>query len=207
MSTPYPHLADRVRGGHPSVLNQRARERLLICLTGLIPLILALAISVEMPTPSVGSIVVVVGITLGVVGVVALMLSSRYTVTLTLLLLYLGLLDGPIKLESASKLASSFRDVLIFAIALGMLMRIPLKRERVTLPPLSGWVLGFVAVVVFEAFNPDTNGFLKIIGGYRQELEFVPLFFFGYLIMRSKQRFRQLFLILEIGRASCRERV
>jgi hypothetical protein len=198
MSTPYPSLADRVGWGHPDVLGRRARERLLLCLTMLVPLILALAISVEMPKPNLESVVVVVGMVLGVAGVFALMISSRYTVTLTILALYLGLLDGPIKLGSASKVASGFRDILIVAIGLGMLMRLPLKRERVTLPPLSGWVLAFVAVVVVEALNPHTNGVTKIIAGYRQELEFIPLFFFAYLIMRSKQRFRQFFLILGV---------
>jgi hypothetical protein len=198
MTTPYPNLANRAGGGHPTVLSRRAREGLLLCLTALIPLTLALVISVEMPKPNAESVVEVAGIMFGAAGIVALMLSSRYTVTLTLLALYLGLLDGPIKLESASKFASGFRDILIIAIGLGMLMRLPLKRERVTLPPLSGWVLAFVAVAVVEALNPHTNGLLKVIGGYRQELEFVPLFFFAYLIMRSKQRFRQLFLILGV---------
>lgn len=198
MSTPHPYLADRAGWGHPSVLNRRTREYLLVCTGGLISLIVALAISVETPKPSVASVVLVLGIMLGVVAVVALMLSTRYAVTLTLLVLYLGLLDGPIKLESASKFASGIRDVLIIAIGVGMLMRLPLRRERLTLPPLSGWVLAFVAVVIIQALNPHTNGVLKVIGGYRQELEFVPLFFFGYLIMRSKQRFRQLFLLLGV---------
>ena len=79
-----------------------------------------------------------------------------------------------------------------------MLMRLALKRERVTLPPLSGWVLAFVAVAAIEALNPHNGNILKVIGGYRQELECVPFFFFGYMIMRSKQRFRQLFLILGV---------
>lgn len=194
---PSPDLAGRTGwGGHPSVLSARARGHLLVGMGMLVPLVLALAISVAMPEPGLSNAVAVVGITLGAVVVVAFLLSTNYAVTLALLALYLGLLDGPIKLESASKLASGARDVLIIAIGLGMLMRLPLKRERVTLPPLSGWVLAFVAVTVIEALNPNTGSLLKVLGGYRQELEFVPLFFFGYLIMRSKQRFRQLFMIL-----------
>ena len=198
MSTPRPQLAGRVGGDYPSALGRRVRERLLLGAGVLGTLVLALAISIEMPRPSVASLVLVVGILAGVVAVLALMLSTRYAITLTLLTLYLGLLDGPVKLESASKLASGVRDVLILAIGLGMLMHRQLKRERVSMPPLSGWVLAFVAVVLVEALNPHTNGVLKVIGGYRQALEFVPLFFFGYLIMRSKQRFRQLFLLLGV---------
>jgi hypothetical protein len=167
-------------------------------LTILIPLALAFAVSAEMPQPSAKSIVEVFAIVLGAVGTIALVGSARYTVTLTLLALYLGLLDGPVKLEAANKLASGFRDVLIIAIGLGMLLRLASKRERITLPPLGGWVVAFVAVAAVEALNPDTQGILKVIGGYRQQLEFVPLFFFGYLILRSKNRFRQLFLILGV---------
>ena len=37
-----------------------------------------------------------------------------------------------------------------------------------------------------EAFNPSTHGILKILGGFRQQLEWIPFFFFGYVVMRSK---------------------
>jgi len=39
---------------------------------------------------------------------------------------------------------------------------------------------------------------LKTLGGYRQELEWVPFFFFGYLFVRSKRRLRKLFLLLGV---------
>jgi hypothetical protein len=198
MSTPHPHLAARVGAGHPAVMSRRAHERLVLCAVMLVPLALALAISLETPEPDLKSVVTLIGLVLGAFAVFTLMLSSRYTVTLTLLVLYLGLLDGPIKLEAADKLASGFRNVLIAAVAAGMLMRLVVRRERITLPPLSGWVLGFVAVVLVQGLNPNTSGVLKVVGGYRQELEFVPLFFFAYVIMRNKQRFRQLFLIFGV---------
>jgi hypothetical protein len=59
-------------------------------------------------------------------------------------------------------------------------------------------VFAFGALVLVEAFNPKTHGVLKILGGFRQHLEWVPFFFFGYLIMRSKDRFRKLFVILGV---------
>ncbi len=52
------------------------------------------------------------------------------------LALYLGCLDGPVKLLSANQAASSVRDVLIGAVSLGALVRLLSKRERVRLPPL-----------------------------------------------------------------------
>ncbi len=198
MTTADPSLATRAGGGHPTVTGRRARDQIILCAAMLISLVLALAISAEMPKPTVKSVVEVIAIIVGLVACVVLVASTRYTVTLTLLACYLGLLDGPVKLEAASKYASGVRDLLIIAIGLGMLMRLSSQKQRVRLPPLSAWVLGFVAVALVQALNPGTHGFLKILGGYRQVLEFVPLFFFGYVIMRSKQRFRQLFLILGV---------
>jgi hypothetical protein len=198
MSALYPTLTDRAVRSHPAVRGDRAGERLRMLLAALVAAAIALAISVEMPTPGAGSVAEVLGAMIGVVGVVALMLSTRYTVTLTLLTLYLGLLDGPVKLLTGSKYASGFRDVLMISIGLGMLMRLSRKGEPVRMPALSGWVFAFAAVVLVEALNPSTGGFVKSIAGYRQQLEFVPLFFFGYVIVRNKQRFRQLFLILGV---------
>ena len=73
-----------------------------------------------------------------------------------------------------------------------------MRRERVTLPALSGWVIAWVLLVVVNAFNPHTQGFLHVIGGFRQQLQFVPFFFFGYVLMRSKHRFRQLFVLMGV---------
>ena len=106
MSTPYPSLTDRAVRSHPAVRGDRAGERVRVVVAALLAAALALAISVEIPTPGAGSVVEILGAMVGVVGVVALMLSTRYTVTLTLLTLYLGLLDGPVKLLTGSKYAS-----------------------------------------------------------------------------------------------------
>ena len=130
------------------------------------------------------------------VAIVALMSSSRLEITVTVLALYLGLLDGPVKLITANQAASSVRDVLIAAVSLGALARLLARRDRVERPPLFGWVLAFVLLVVAEAVNPNTHGLLKVIGGFRQQLEWVPFFFFGYALVRSRDRLRALFLVL-----------
>ncbi|HEX5852069.1 MAG TPA: hypothetical protein VFY36_03140 [Solirubrobacteraceae bacterium] len=134
----------------------------------------------------------------GLLAVAALALHPRLEVTVALLALYLGLLDGPIKLLVHNQAASAIRDALIAAIALGALTRAIQGGRGVRLPPLSGWVIVFVALVVVQAFNPNTHGALKVIGGFRQQLEWVPFFFFGYALMRSRERFRKLFLILGV---------
>jgi hypothetical protein len=185
----------RLGSPHPAVFGRRLHNILTTGLTALIPAVAGLAITLSSPHVNP---VLILGLMFGVACVLWLLISHRYEVTLTVLALYLGLLDGPIKLESASKASSGVRDVLLVAISLGLLMRLVVSRQRVRLPPLSAWVIAFTLFVLVEALNPQTHGILKILGGYRQLLEWVPLFFFGYLVMRSKERLRKFFLLLGV---------
>lgn len=195
MILPGLRLAGPSAGVHPALLSRRIHDLSAAAITGTIALALSLGIALAVPHPTVAKDAVIV---LGGLGVFGLLVSSRYTVTLTVLAVYLGLLDGPVKLLTASQAASPIRNVLTYAVATGMLVRLSVSKRRVTMPPLSIWVLGFVFVVLIQALNPATHGILKVVGGYRQELQWIPFFFFGFLIMRSKQRFRQLFLILGV---------
>lgn len=190
----------RLSGGgsaiHPVVLDRRIRDLVLLGLTGLIPAVLGLGLSIALPKTNV--LVVVVAIA-GLLGVVALIMSSRLEVTVTLLAIYLALFDGPVKLGiGRSEATSGARNVLILAVCLGIVMRLVTRREQVRVPPLTGWVLAFTAVVVLNAFNPNTHGVLHAIGGFRQQLQWVPFFFFGYLLMRTRRRFRQLALLFGV---------
>jgi hypothetical protein len=180
-------------GVHPVVLDRRLRDLFKVALSALIPAVLALAITAKLPARD---LPVVLGVIVAVIGIVALMVSSRLEVTVALLALYLGMFDGPVKLLfGAHEALAAIPDVLLLAICLGALMRIVVRAERVRLPPLSGWVIAFVGVVMIEAFNPKTENVLKMIAGFKQELQWVPFFFLGYYLMRSTRRFRQLFLI------------
>jgi hypothetical protein len=182
-------------GVHPAIVSRRMHDVLVTVLGGSLALLIALAVTIEVPHPNPA---LIFGLMIGLLAVVWFMVSTRYELTLTIVALYLGLLDGPIKLLSASQYASAIRDVLIFAIVIGMVARLGGSETRVKMPPLSGWVVLFVGVVLIESLNPGTGGFLKILGGFRQQLEWVPFFFFAYLIMRSKRNFRKLFLILGV---------
>jgi hypothetical protein len=193
MSTPSVRAASPSGGAHPAALGRRPGSLTLLALTGLIPLATALIVAVEVPKPN---LLLAGALMLGALGILALILNTRLEISVALLAIYLGTLDGPVKLLSASQAASPVRDVLISAVCIGALARLAVSRERVRLPPLSGWVLVFVALVLVQAFNPNTLGLLKILGGFRQELEWVPFFFFGYLLMRSRERFQTLFLLL-----------
>jgi hypothetical protein len=188
-------LAGTSAQAHPALVSRRIHDLTLAAAGGLIALALALGIAVSVPNPSLalaGAIVV------GVAVLVYLMVSANYAINLTIVALYLGVLDGPVKLESAHQAASAVRNVLVLAVVVGMLVRLAVSKQEIRMPPLSGWVFAFTAVVVIEAFNPATHGFLKVVGGFRQQLEFIPFFFFADLLIRSKLRFRQLFLIIGV---------
>jgi hypothetical protein len=159
-------------------------------------LIAGIAVVAEIEAGAGNQALLIVGV-LGAACAFGLVVSPSLDLKVAFLALYLGLLDGPVKLLSnAGATASAVRDVLIVAVSLGALGRVLAARQRFTLPPLSGWVIAFTGLVLVETLNPGTNGALKALGGIRQQLEFVPFFFFAYAIMRSKARFRQLFLLL-----------
>jgi len=116
--------------------------------------------------------------------------------TLAVLGLYLGLLDGYLKLRTGSSVATLGRDVLIVAITAGVLGRALARGERLSLAPLGGFVVSFAAVVLIETLNPQVGSPARAIGGVRQHLEFVPLFFLGYLVVRDRSRIRGLLYVL-----------
>ncbi|HWJ51338.1 MAG TPA: hypothetical protein VNR42_09975, partial [Solirubrobacteraceae bacterium] len=195
MSTPQLHLSSPLGGIHPARLSVRRRELLLSGLAGLLALAVALGVSVAMPKPNYP---LVFGGVLGLAAVIALATYARLEVSVAVLALYVGMIEGPLKLFVYSQAVSAIRDVLIGVVAIGALVRLRESGRSVRLPPLSGWVFAFVALVFVEAFNPNTQGIVKVIGGFRQQLEWVPFFFFGYALMRSRERFRKLFVILGV---------
>jgi len=116
--------------------------------------------------------------------------------TLVVLALYLGLLDGYIKLRTGSSTVTLARDALVIAIAAGALLRGALTRQRIFLPPLGGFALAFTAVVLIEIANPSARGLTASLAGVRQHLEFVPLFFLGYAFVRTGSQIRMALLVI-----------
>jgi hypothetical protein len=131
-----------------------------------------------------------------------LFLSEHYELTLAVLLLYLGLLDGFLKLESGSNLATLGRDAVLYAIVLGAVVRMILRKTPLIVPPFTGIVVVWVAVCVVQLANPADHSILHSIAALRQHLEFVPLFFFGYFVMRSERRLTVLFVLLVVVAAA-----
>lgn len=199
MSTAAPRLSSSIGMSHPAVLDRRLRSACLVGVLGLIPLVVTLSITLTKPNVSLPLFVLAF---VGAIAVLALMLSDRLEITVAIVALYLGLLDGPIKLGvgggGGPEGYSAVRNVVIGAVALGAVLRLVGKKERVRLPPLGGWAVAFTVLVLVETFNPKTSGILKAFGGYRQLLQWVPFFFFGYAVIRSKARLRKAFIILGV---------
>lgn len=126
------------------------------------------------------------GLTL-VVGL-ACLVSTRYALTLGALMLFLGLADGYLKLRFGGLAVTGLRDAVLFAICAGALMRLVLQRERLHWPPLTAFVVAWVAVVAVQLANPANGTLYHSLLALRSHLEWVPLFFFGYALMRTKRR-------------------
>jgi hypothetical protein len=125
-----------------------------------------------------------------------LVLNPRLERNLVIFALYLGLVDGYLKLSTGSNLAPVARDVLLYSIVIGALLRLAISDQKVRLPKYTAHVALFVALVLAQTLNPATPGAKAALGGLRQHLEFVPLFFLGYVCMRTEKRLRAFLILL-----------
>ncbi len=128
--------------------------------------------------------------------VIWMFFSERYEWSLVILMVYLGLADGYLKLSTNSSHITLVRDLLLYAIVIGALVRMAMRREAVRWPPLSGWVIAWVVVVLIQVANPDNGTLRHSVESIRPHAEWVPLFFLGYLVMRSNVRLRAFLLLL-----------
>lgn len=132
---------------------------------------------------------------------VALLCTTRHTGwALALVLLYLGLADGYVKLRTGVAATTLVRDVLLYAIVVGLLFRASVRGTRLETPPLTGWVVLIVAVVAVQLANPGNESISQAVAGLRPHLEFIPLFFLAYWTVRDARALRTfLMLLLSIG--------
>lgn len=132
---------------------------------------------------------------------VGLLCTTRHTGrALVLVLLYLGLADGYVKLRTGVVATTLVRDILLYAIVVGLLLRASVAETRLEVPPLTGWVVLIVAVVGVQLANPGNESMSRAVAGLRPHLEFVPLFFLAYWTVRDTRALRTfLVLLLSIG--------
>jgi hypothetical protein len=129
--------------------------------------------------------------------VVPLLATTRHTGrALAVVLLYLGLADGYVKLRTGAPEATLVRDVLLYAIVVGLLVRASVGASRLETPPLTGWILLILAVVGVQLANPSNESLGHAVAGLRPHLEFVPLFFLGYWTVRNTRALRTFLVLL-----------
>ena len=138
------------------------------------------------------------GIAVGLVvaGTVWLVTTSRTQLALALFMVYIGAVDGYLKLGTGVAAVTLLRDVLLFAIVIGLLVRSQVQGRRLTVPPLTWWVGGFVALVFVQVFNPNAGTIAHSLAGVRQHLEFVPLFFLTFTFVRTTKALRTFVVLL-----------
>ncbi len=183
-------------GGHPAVTSRRLHDGLLATAVALVIGAATIAIAVAVPKPS-------IPLALGGIAVAFLVgwlaVTPRLEWSVTAVVIFLGCINGPLKLvANAGVVSSGLQDVVVFAVTLGLIFRMIASRTPARLPPLSGWVIAWILFVLVESLNPETAGLLHALGGWRQELQWVPFFWFGYLLIRTPQRFRLMFWVLGV---------
>ena len=175
-----------------SPLGDRARQRLVSIAAGLVVAGIAAALTWLIDEQGLRR-----GLLGAAVAVLALWLvtTRRTQLALAGLLLYLGALDGYLKLSTGSPLVTLARDAILFAIVAGVLVRAQAQGRRLPLPPLSAWVVGFVVLVLVQFLNPQAGTLTHSLAGARQHLEFIPLFFLTFAYVRDVRALR-LFVVL-----------
>ncbi len=136
------------------------------------------------------------GAAAAVLVVLWLLTTRRTLLALACLMAYLGMVDGYVKLASGSSAMTLLRDALLFAIVIGVLARAQARSERWRLPPLSFFPIAFAIVVLAGLANPLDGTLSHSLGGVRQHLEFVPLFFLTYAFVRSVKALRAFVVLM-----------
>jgi hypothetical protein len=128
--------------------------------------------------------------------------TRRPAVALALLMVYLGVLDGYLKLATGSSYVTFVRDALLYALVAGLLVRSVVQGKRLVVPPLSGFVFAFVVLVLVQLANPLNGSPTHSLAGVRQHLEFVPLFFLAFVYVRTTKALRIFVLLLALVAAA-----
>jgi hypothetical protein len=133
--------------------------------------------------------------------VVLLLLTTPRTGTaLAVVVLYLGVADGYVKLRTGVGGVTLVRDVLLYAVVAGVLLRASVRATELETPPLAGWVILIVALVLVQLANPGNASAGKALAGLRPHLEFVPLYFLAFWTVRDARALRTtLIVLLSIG--------
>jgi len=143
-----------------------------------------------------------VAVGLVVVGSAWFLTTRNPQLGLVMVMLYLGLLDGYLKLATGSTLVTFVRDAFLWSLAIGLLIRASVARQRLPLPPLSGWLFAFALIVFVEFASPNAGTVEHSLAGAREHLEFIPLFFLTFAYVRTVRALRMFCILLAVVAAA-----
>ena len=137
-----------------------------------------------------------VAVCLGIPLCAWLLFTERHGAALIVVAGYLGLVDGFIRLRTGDEGLTVIRDILFYLVLLGAVVRLAVKDGRLEVPPWTAWIAAFVALALVQLLNPANPSFQTSLLGLRPHLEWVPLFFFGYALLRTPHRLRVFLVVL-----------
>jgi len=139
-----------------------------------------------------------VAVAIVALGSVWFLTTRKPQLALAVFVLYLGLLDGYLKLASGSSVVTFVRDAFLFSLVIGLLVRAAVTRQRLPVPPLAGYLVAFTVIVFVEFANPHAGTLAHSVAGARQHLEFVPLFFLTFAFVRTTRALRGFCVLLAV---------
>lgn len=182
-------------------------------LQGLIFMVIALLISLMMAGALVGEdsifggLKIALALLIGGLTLLWFLTTERISLALLLLIAYLGICEGYFKLMSSGTLffvAYAVRNILVAALILNLLIKAyNRKLDEIgygfTWPPFS-LIIGFYFLwCIISIFHPEGINLVNSIAGVRPHIEFVPLYFIGFLVCKKEpQWFVQLLIVLVI---------
>lgn len=126
-------------------------------------------------------------------------LTTRHVGAALLVLgVYLATLDGPIRLFSGLSATSAGRDILAYALATNVFLRRRSGQERRAHPPYLTVIVAIVALCCAQLLNPYNNSVAYSLVALRPHLEWLPMFYLGYVLLRDLTSLRAASIVLSL---------
>jgi hypothetical protein len=135
--------------------------------------------------------------------------TEKIPLALLIMLLYTGLLEGVLKFNTSGTtflLIFLIRNVLTVLLVLNFLIKAHNRKLReigyeFSWPPFTLLIGFYVLWCLISILHPDSLNLMNSIAGVRPHIEFVPLYFIGFLICKKEPKWfvHLLFIMVIIG--------
>jgi hypothetical protein len=131
--------------------------------------------------------------------------TERISTAFLILILYLGVAEGYLKLMSSGSLfyvAYATRSILTVAIIINLLVKAYNRKlndigYRLSWPPFSLLIAFYLVWCIISIFHPEGINLINSVAGVRPHIEFVPFYFIGFIVCQKEpQWFIKLLIVL-----------